>query len=339
MSEIEDRLARLTYLELSIQKDIEILKNEEDTPSQEVLNASIKNNLQKLQTKIEAMDQLAEEQSTEAESRLLKEKLTGHRHVLDSLKSWLRKAQLGCRANMEKQKLKNRELLFRGSTQPSQLEQATSMSASLELTRRLQRTRQLLADEIERSQAALQTFDKSSQTLKDTVNEYKGQVGIMRVGRMLLNKISRRQLTDRFLISFGLLFLVLVCLWIISRRLPIGFAWSLISSPFSFISQILFSSSTPATSPPSSSPVSPDSAPSPSAPIFPPSPASSSDSPFARFGSQPEFRPPPDASKSNSRVEIEVKAEPDSTGFFRWLPSFRSNSGPKSPNEKTPVVI
>ena len=60
---------------------------------------------------------------------------------------------------------------------------------------------------------------KSSGTLQDTKEEFKGMGAVIQTSRSLLTKYSRRELTDRILIFLAVALFLATVLYIIKKRI------------------------------------------------------------------------------------------------------------------------
>jgi protein transport protein SEC20 len=89
-----------------------------------------------------------------------------------------------------------------------------------EITQSLERTRLLLAQEVERSTNSVRLIAETSQGIKQTHDEY--QIGMrtgLNQGRQILTKLFQRDLTDRVLIFLALMVFLSVVCFILKERL------------------------------------------------------------------------------------------------------------------------
>ena len=77
----------------------------------------------------------------------------------------------------------------------------------------------MLAQELERSNQSLLTFEKSTDKIRNTLDEYSIQTNALKIGHRIMGKLKQRDFTDRLLLAAGLLFVILVALSIIWSRL------------------------------------------------------------------------------------------------------------------------
>lgn len=126
-------------------------------------------------------------------------------------------------AKIKSNDAKNRSYIISGYNETKDKEKngkpKTVSSASQLYTTSLHRTRALLAQELERSNASLLAFEKSSGILRNTLDEYSVQNSSLKIGHRILGKLRQRDFTDRLLLAAGLSFVILVALSIVWSRL------------------------------------------------------------------------------------------------------------------------
>ena len=91
--------------------------------------------------------------------------------------------------------------------------------ASRDATASLRRTRELMAQELERSDLQLRMLHDQGAELKSTLRDHHGLTGTLSTGRRALSRLQRRDFTDRVLMILGFLFFLLVVLHILKKRL------------------------------------------------------------------------------------------------------------------------
>ena len=109
------------------------------------------------------------------------------------------------------------------------LSERAALQSARDVTSSLQRTRQLMADELTRSSCTLRTLDAQGKSLNETLQEHKAVTGTLGVGRRQLSRLHRRDFTDKLLLGLGFLFFLLVVVHVVHRRVGGLFSWG--SSP------------------------------------------------------------------------------------------------------------
>lgn len=141
-----------------------------------------------------------------------------------SLRVALRNANLQAKANIRKTAQQERELLLGGGSESTarrrNLQTKAGMTSAAEsITESLRRTRQLMAQELDRSASTLMTFEESTGTLKKAESEYKGHRSLLMRTRNLLSTMQRQDVIDRVIIVVGFLLFSLAVLYVVSKRI------------------------------------------------------------------------------------------------------------------------
>ena len=85
-------------------------------------------------------------------------------------------------------------------------------------TEMLRDTRRVLQSEFQRSYASREVLEKSSQTIEEVISKHHTYGENLSIGRMLVNKLMRREFTDKILLFLSLLLFSLVVLYIYKVR-------------------------------------------------------------------------------------------------------------------------
>lgn len=99
------------------------------------------------------------------------------------------------------------------------LDKTEVANKSAEITRNLINIAQMMDTQLKQGEESNLVLEGSSQQIKETHEEFKGLTGFINVSRKLLNKYSRRELTDTLLLFFGLILFFATVLYIISKRI------------------------------------------------------------------------------------------------------------------------
>uniref|UniRef100_A0A8C8VWG2 BCL2/adenovirus E1B interacting protein 1 n=1 Tax=Peromyscus maniculatus bairdii TaxID=230844 RepID=A0A8C8VWG2_PERMB len=148
------------------------------------LNTRVKEKFQQLRHRIQELEQSAREQDKESEKQLLLQEVENHK------KQMLRK------------------------TTKESLAQTSST-----ITESLMGISRMMSQQVQQSEEAMQTLVSSSRTLLDANEEFKSMSGTIQLGRKLITKYNRRELTDKLLIFLALALFLATVLYIVKKRL------------------------------------------------------------------------------------------------------------------------
>ncbi|XP_025243679.1 vesicle transport protein SEC20 isoform X2 [Theropithecus gelada] len=148
------------------------------------LNTKVKEKFQQLRHRIQDLEQLAKEQDKESEKQLVLQEVENHR------KQMLRK------------------------TTKESLAQTSST-----ITESLMGISRMMAQQVQQSEEAMQSLVTSSRTILDANEEFKSMSGTIQLGRKLITKYNRRELTDKLLIFLALALFLATVLYIVKKRL------------------------------------------------------------------------------------------------------------------------
>ncbi|XP_062942459.1 vesicle transport protein SEC20 isoform X3 [Cynocephalus volans] len=154
------------------------------------LNTKVKEKFQQLRHRIQSyfppkeLEQSAKEQDKESEKQLLLQEVENHK------KQMLRK------------------------TTKKSLAQTSSA-----ITESLMGISRMMSQQVQQSEQAMQTLVNSSRTILDANEEFKSMSGTIQLGRKLITKYNRRELTDKLLIFLALALFLATVLYIMKKRL------------------------------------------------------------------------------------------------------------------------
>lgn len=106
---------------------------------------------------------------------------------------------------------------------------AENVSLANQVTASLRRSRNLLREEIERGLEANQVLEASSRHIKNSVEEHDYASEESNTAIAYLNRLRRRELTDRILLASALAFFCLTVLYVVLSRLLSVSLWNLIT--------------------------------------------------------------------------------------------------------------
>ncbi|XP_056667563.1 vesicle transport protein SEC20 isoform X3 [Monodelphis domestica] len=148
------------------------------------LNAKVKEKFHHLRLKIQELEQMAKEQDKESEKQALLQEVENHK------KQMLRK-----------------------TTKESLAQTSSSITESLMGISRM------MSQQVRQSEEAMQILANSSRTILDANEEFKSMSGTIQLGRKLITKYNRRELTDKLLIFLALALFLATVLYILKKRL------------------------------------------------------------------------------------------------------------------------
>ncbi|KAF4802095.1 Vesicle transport protein SEC20 [Turdus rufiventris] len=148
------------------------------------LNAAVKEKFRQLRGRIQELEQMAKEQDKESEKQALLREVENHK------KQMLRK-----------------------TTKESLAESASNITESLMGISRM------MSQQVQQSEETVQTLANSSRTILEANEEFKSMSGTIQLGRKLITKYNRRELTDKLLIFLALALFLATVLYILKKRL------------------------------------------------------------------------------------------------------------------------
>ncbi|XP_021041622.1 vesicle transport protein SEC20 [Mus caroli] len=182
------------------------------------LNTKVKEKFQQLKQRIQDLEQSAREQDKESEKQLLLQEVENHKkQMLSNQTSW-RKANLTCKLAIDN--LEKAELLQGGDSLRQRKTTKESLAqTSSSITESLMGISRMMSQQVQQSEEAMQTLVSSSRTLLDANEEFKSMSGTIQLGRKLITKYNRRELTDKLLIFLALALFLATVLYIVKKRL------------------------------------------------------------------------------------------------------------------------
>ncbi|XP_039887999.1 vesicle transport protein SEC20 [Simochromis diagramma] len=184
------------------------------------LNAQVKEKFNKLRLRIQDLEQMAKEQDKESDSVAIQTETESQwKQMLSNQTAW-RKANLACKLaidNMEKDELlhgeENHNTRQRKATKENLVETSSNITESLMSISRM------MSEQVKQSEDTIGTLATSSRTVQETNEEFKSMTGTIHLGRKLILKYNRRELTDKLLIFLALALFFATVLYILKKRL------------------------------------------------------------------------------------------------------------------------
>ncbi|KAG9490692.1 hypothetical protein GDO78_006158 [Eleutherodactylus coqui] len=129
-----------------------------------------------------------------------------------------RKANLSCKMaidNSEKD-----ELLDGGdATRQRKVTKENLAQSTSGITESLMSISRMMSQQVQQSEVAMHTLATSSRTIQEANEEFKSMSGTIQLGRKLITKYNRRELTDKLLIFLALALFLATVLYILKKRL------------------------------------------------------------------------------------------------------------------------
>ncbi|XP_030595232.1 vesicle transport protein SEC20 [Archocentrus centrarchus] len=183
------------------------------------LNGEVKKNFHSLRLRIQDLEQMAMEQDKESDKQALMTQVERHRKQMLSNQTAWRKANLSSKLtidNMEKQALLNGA--DESVRQRKMTKEGLAQTAS-DITENLMSISRMMAQRVQQSEETITSLATSSRTIQETNEEFKTMTGTIQLGRKLITKYNRRELTDKLLIFLALALFLATVLYILKKRL------------------------------------------------------------------------------------------------------------------------
>ena len=191
--------------------------------------AGVRRRLEQHAEQVAELEQLASEHDRPADQEEAMRQARRHRAEGDALAASLRELGAKVRAGAAELEAAERAALLLGGADGNggggegsaagRLSARAATQASRDATASLRRTRELMAQELERSDLQLRMLHDQGAELKSTLRDHHGLTGTLSTGRRALSRLQRRDFTDRVLMILGFLFFLLVVLHILKKRL------------------------------------------------------------------------------------------------------------------------
>ncbi|KAG7515367.1 hypothetical protein JOB18_006403 [Solea senegalensis] len=184
------------------------------------LNSEVKEKFNKLRLRIQDLEQMAREQDRETERQAIQAETESQRRQMMSNQTAWRKANLACKLAMDN--MEKDELLHGGDNHSIRQRKATKESlveTSSDITESLMSISRMMAEQVKQSEDTIGTLATSSRTVQETNEEFKSMTGTIHLGRKLILKYNRRELTDKLLIFLALALFFATVLYILKKRL------------------------------------------------------------------------------------------------------------------------
>ncbi|XP_032383642.1 vesicle transport protein SEC20 [Etheostoma spectabile] len=183
------------------------------------LNTNVKKSFHNLRLRIQDFEQMAMEQDKESDKQALISQVEGHRKQMLSNQTGWRKANLASKLsvdNMEKQALLNGA---DSAVRQRKMTKEGLAQTSSDITENLMSISRMMAQRVQQSEETMTSLATSSRTIQETNDEFKTMTGTIQLGRKLITKYNRRELTDKLLIFLAIALFLATVLYILKKRL------------------------------------------------------------------------------------------------------------------------
>ncbi|XP_053320184.1 vesicle transport protein SEC20 [Spea bombifrons] len=182
------------------------------------LNDQVKEKFHLLRMRIQDLEQLAKEQDKESDKQVLLKEMECHKKQMLSNQTVWRKANLSSKQaidNAEKD-----ELLVGGDpTRQRKVTKENLAQSASSITESLMGISRMMSQQVQQSEITVHTLATSSRTIQEANEEFKSMSGTIQLGRKLITKYNRRELTDKLLIFLALAFFLATVLYILKKRI------------------------------------------------------------------------------------------------------------------------
>ncbi|XP_056262095.1 vesicle transport protein SEC20 [Pseudoliparis swirei] len=184
------------------------------------LNSQVKEKFNKLRLRIQDLEQMAREYDRETDRLSIQAETESQRRQMLSNQTAWKKANLSCKLVIDS--TEKDELLFgveHQSTRQRKVTKESLVETSSTITESLMSMSRMMAEQVKQSEDTIGTLATSSRTVQETNEEFKSMTGTIHLGRKLILKYNRRELTDKLLIFLAVALFLATVLYILKKRL------------------------------------------------------------------------------------------------------------------------
>ncbi|CAL8265681.1 unnamed protein product [Merluccius merluccius] len=183
-------------------------------------NAEVKEKFNQLRLRIQDLEQMSREQDKETDRLAIQVETESQRKQMLSNQTAWRKANLACKLAIDS--VEKDELLDQAASSTVRHRKATKESlvhTSSDITESLMSISRMMAEQVHHSEDTIGSLVTSSKTVQETNDEFRSMTGTIHLGRKLILKYNRRELTDKLLIFLALALFLATVLYILKKRL------------------------------------------------------------------------------------------------------------------------
>ena len=171
------------------------------------------------------LDDIKEQEDDSGKRKIIENTLSRHKKILVSLQVNLRKANLIAEqrfSDAERNELMStpsKEKSDDASAHRRKKMQEKAANVTSNITANLMKIAEMMSTQVEHGIESTKVLEDSSKQLIETQEELKGMAGVIQMSKKLINKYSRRELTDTLLIFFGLVLFFSTVVYVILKRI------------------------------------------------------------------------------------------------------------------------
>jgi hypothetical protein len=217
----------LSALQGEVEKGLRSMQATESTSIQAIEDASKKINgrIGKIRVMLRELEALSEEAGEDELFKSLAKKVSDQKRRLEGNRDGAKRtfSEAGRRLKAHVAKTEREELLGRSPQKAKAsgggaFKNKDELQAAEKVTSSLQKTRQLLARQLDHTESTLGIMDDSQATLSKVNETYGEHSGLLRTGKRLLNSLESQEKLERFLLYLCFCFFLLVVAYIVSKR-------------------------------------------------------------------------------------------------------------------------
>ena len=168
---------------------------------------------------------MLEAEDTVSVATCIEEAISKHKKAQMSLRVSLRKAYLIAEEKLSSYQRTElfsneiKDISENSNVQRRKKSQEKAAKVSSNITANLLKIAEMMNSQVEHNIESTQVLEESSKQLQETQEELKGMAGVIQMSKKLINKYSRRELTDTLLIFFGLVLFFSTVIYIVLKRI------------------------------------------------------------------------------------------------------------------------
>ncbi|CDZ98394.1 SEC20 [Phaffia rhodozyma] len=184
------------------------------------LAKEIRGDLVRIERLLVTLEEEADDQDSERARLVVRSIFDQLSRKLDSARIEYRSALLTSKKSIDSNPAAIREELLYSKNRSAESTQADDplQEKANQVTVALRQTTEMMKDEIDRSVLSAQLLDESTATLRSTTNLYETYSSLLQASSSLLTALEQANYTDRILIIAAVLFFLLVCGYILKKR-------------------------------------------------------------------------------------------------------------------------
>eukprot|EP00795_Rhopilema_esculentum_P007877 gene7877-13759_t len=181
--------------------------------------------MQAIKLELEHLSEMLEVEDTGRIATCIEEAISKHKKAQMNLQVSLRKAYLIAEEKLSSSHRnelfsnENKEVSENSNIHRRKKSQEKAAKVSSNITANLLKIAEMMNSQVEHNIESTKVLEESSNQLQETQEELKGMAGVIQMSKKLINKYSRRELTDTLLIFFGLVLFFSTAIYIVLKRI------------------------------------------------------------------------------------------------------------------------